>query len=342
MTAYSNQGPFTLEAGADLKAFRFVRIQAGKAVYAGAGDEPIGVVVHEVDNGMPASIRPMAGDIQKITVTGTIESGAALYVGANGVASGSAVGKQIGINLTAAAANDVIPAIIWGPRGGNDVFSPTSGIFDFKDDFVNLDITATNGLWAEVSDGSGVRVPIGGHGGWLRIRTAASSTNDTLVYSLFKNWKFQADKKLYFETRMKAVESVAGKCIWGIGLADHEAVDMMQDGTGGPAADYDGALLYRVEDSSKIGFQTSNSTSKENNASLADYVAANTYTLGFLYDYNDGTTAKVTPFVNGVAGDVEDLTISGLSDMGVVMAVKCASATLEEINVDYVKVIAER
>jgi len=63
--------------------------------------------------------------------------------------------------------------------------------------------------------------------------------------------------------------------------------------------------------------------------------------LGFVYLPNDGTTAKVVPIVNGVAGTAHDLTISGLEEMHLLLGVKAHSANAQTLEVDWVQVVQE-
>ena len=340
-SAYSNAGPFTLIAGEDLEAFRFVKISSGKAVYADAGDEPIGITAKDVLEDEQVAIIPMTGDIQKIVAAGVIASGGAIYVADDGKASALAVGKQIGICLTTAnsAASDVIPAIVWGPRGGNDVLSKSNGVIEYFNDFFEFDNVAKfNDL---VTDG-GTIGSTDAHGGVLSIATDSTDNDESYVSSAKEIFKFQTNKKLYFETKIKLTEAATNTANWIVGLSDTVAADSLLDIGGGPMASYYGVAFFKVDGTMKIQFETSNAGTQDTDAALADFASGTDYTLGFLYDYNDGVTAKVTPFVNGVAGTARDLVISGLEEMHVLLGAKTGSAHAAALLVDYVMVLAER
>ncbi len=53
--------PFTLTSGEALAADRFVKISASAAVYADAGDEPIGVTRFACASGEDVTITPLCG-----------------------------------------------------------------------------------------------------------------------------------------------------------------------------------------------------------------------------------------------------------------------------------------
>lgn len=347
MTAYSNTGPFTLLAGEALEAFRFVKIVASEAVYAGAGDEPIGITAAIYADGELATIIPLTGDIQKVVAAGVIASGGAIYVAADGKASATAVGKQIGINMTTAntAANDVIPAIIWGPRGGNDMLTPASSVAEFSDDFFDFNTAATTGKWnITVADAGadGITGMTDAANGVVQVYCDGDDNDEAYVSSVAESWKFQTDKKLYFETKIKLTEAATDVANWIIGLSDTVAANSLKDNGGGPMDSYDGVVFFKVDGTMKIQFETSNAGTQVTDAALADFVSGTDYTLGFLYDYNDGTTAKVTPFVNGVAGTARNLAIAGLEEMHILFGVKAGGAKEEALKVDYIKVLTER
>lgn len=339
-SAYSNAGPFTLQAGNALEAFRFVKISSGKAVYADAGDEPIGITAAKYDADELASIIPLTGVIDKLTASAAISAGGAIYVANDGKVSSAPVGKQIGIALLAATANnDVVSAVVWGPRGGNDVLSKSNGVIEYFNDFFEFDDVAK--FDDAVTDG-GTIDSTDAHGGVLSIATVNTDNAESYVSSKFEVFKFQTNKKLYFETKIKLTEAATNTANWIVGLSDTVAADSLLDNGGGPMASYDGVVFFKVDGTMKIQFETSNAGTQVTDANVANFVSATDYTLGFLYDYNDGVTAKVTPFVNGVAGTARDLVISGLEEMHILLGAKTGSAHAAALLVDYVMVLAER
>jgi len=341
--AYETEGPFTITAGEALVADRLVLLSSSTAMYADGGEEPIGLTTDVIASGSPASIKPLDGRVKKVTGSKAISAGAAIYPTTDGKVSDAAVGKQIGILLTAITADGGKgAAIVWGPRGGNDMFSSThKTLIEYFDDFFEYDTTIN---WAVVEDaGAGTGdVLTDAAGGVLNVGCDGDDNDECYVSSVAEVFKFQTTKKIYFECKIKLTEANTDDANFIIGLSDTVAADSLVDNGAGPMASYDGAVFFKVDGTMKIQFETSNAAAQVTNATLADFVSATDYVLGILYDYNDGVTAKVTPYVNGVAGTAHDLTIAGLEEMHVLMGVKAGDVAEENLLVDYVHVIAER
>jgi len=344
--AHRNEGPITLISGEALAEARLVKLSTGKAVYAAAGDEPIGITDAAVANNERVTLYPLKGHIERVTASKAISAGSAIFVADDGKVSDAAVGKQIGINFQAATADGgKVAAQVWGPRGGNDMLSAKGSLCEFFDDFLDFNTVATTGKW-------NVTVADAGAGGTTGMTDAANGVvqvycdgddnDEAYVSSVAECWKFQTAKRLYFETKVKLTEANTDDANFIIGLSDTVAANSLQNDGDGPMASYDGAVFFKVDGTMKIQFETSNAAAQVTNATLADFASATEYTLGFFYDFNDGVTAKVTPFVNGVAGTTHDLTIAGLEEMHILFGVKAGGANEEALLVDYIHIATER
>lgn len=218
----------------------------------------------------------------------------------------------------------------------------------WMDDFIGADATtisagADSSLgYNIVSDGVGATGISDGLGGWLDIVTGGSDNNETYFASVGEAFLFDTDKKLAFKARIKLTEANDDDANWIIGLSDNGAANFLQDDGDGPAASYDGAVFFKVDGTMTIQFETSNAATQVTNAALATFVSGTTYNLTFVYDYNDGVTGYITPYVNGVAGTRHAITIAGLQEMHVVMGVKAGGGNAETFQVDYVAVAQER
>ena len=341
--AYENDGPFTIVSGEALAADRLVLLSSSTAMYSDGGEEPIGVTKDNVAITTPVTLQPLNGCIRKVTGSKAISAGAAIYATTDGKVSDAAVGTQLGILLEAITANGgKAAAILWGPRGGNDLFSSHKSIVEFFDDFFAYDDTATVGNWVEVHDGTPTTGVIDGAGGIASFATGATGENETYISSMTEAFLFQATKKLFFEARVKLTEANTDDANIIIGLSDTVAADSLLDAGAGPMASYDGVVFFKVLNGTVWQFEASNAAVQDTEASVGAFSDGAWQTLGFLYDYNDGVTATITPYVDGVAGTAVSLTIAGLAEMHILLGAKAGGANAETLLVDYVHVVTER
>jgi len=341
--AYRNEGPFTLTSGEALVADRLVLLSSSTAKYADGGEEPVGITTEAVATATPVACECLNGSVRKVTASKAISAGAAIYVTTDGKVSDAAVGKQIGIALQAATADGGrIAAIIWGPRGGNDALSARGRNIEFFDDFFTYDDTATVGDYVEVHDGTPATAATDAAGGVFSMACGATDENETYVSSMHEVFKFTTTEMLLFEARVKLTEAATDDANIIVGLSDTVAADSMLDAGAGPMASYDGAVFFKVDGGTVWQFETSNAATQKTLTSAGAFTDGAWTKLGFLYDYNDGVTANVTPFVNGVAGTAQTLTIAGLEEMHILLGVKAGGSNAETLLVDYVHVVTER
>ncbi len=339
--AIQNAGPFTMVSGEALAAERLVLMSSSTLIYADGGEEPIGITKQAVASGALVAVELLQGTVLKVTGSKAITAGTAIYVTTDGKVSDSAVGKQIGILIEAITADGgKAGALMWGPRGGNDVFATSiNTIFKYEDDFFFFDDTDD---WIDTVSDGGTIDSIDAAGGVLSIASTANDNDESYVSSIREAWIFNTTKKVFFQTRIKLTEANTPDANWIIGLSDTVSANFLQDGGGGPAASYDGAVFFKADAVLKIQFETSNGGTQVTNADVDDFTSAAWVTLAFLYDFNDGTTATITPYVDGVAGTAHALTISGMQEMHVVMGVKAGGGNAETLLVDYIHVQQER
>jgi len=152
---------------------------------------------------------------------------------------------------------------------------------------------------------------------------------------------FNTTDYVFFEASVKhTAASTDGKSSFSCGLSDTVGANSHTD-AGSIMASFDGALFFKGEDDN-IDFVTSNATTQVRNE-VKTWTDGSTHKLGFIYDPNDGTTAKVTPIVDGSAEGLttHDLTISGLAEMHILFGIKTHEAAQQTpgLEVDYVSVV---
>ena len=120
-----NEGPKTYTAGTDLLAKRRVKIESGtvttppEVVYAGAGEDFIGVTEYAVLDGEPVAIKlnNQSGTFEiECLVDSAIARGTVLYGGANGVVTDASSGTAQGISNEVGADGQHIEVGLWNVK----------------------------------------------------------------------------------------------------------------------------------------------------------------------------------------------------------------------------------
>lgn len=198
-----------------------------------------------------------------------------------------------------------------------------------RDDFFATDNTNNYTL---VTDAGGTAVVIDDINGTMRITNNGTDNDESYLSTKAENWLF-ATRPIVFEAQVNAT----GDHNFIVGLSDTVGANFLQDSEAGPAASYDGAVFF-VDGGSYWKFETSNAGTQVTNATFAAYSSGDGIRLGFIYDPNDGTTGKITPFVNGVAGTTHSITLSGLEEMHVVFGAKNKTAAAAVLDIDYFQI----
>ena len=216
----------------------------------------------------------------------------------------------------------------------------------YMDDFINIPIDDSTGFptaWTidtDTATGTGGVVDL--LGGWMNVSATNTDNFGTTLSTIGESFVFDTDKKFILKCRVQLTEGNTDDANWAIGVSTVATKDFLQNDGAGPAATYDGAVFFKVDGTMKIQFETSNAGTQVTNATLADFVSATSYNLAFIYDYGDGVTGSITPYVNGTAGTAHAITIAGLETMHFVMSVKTGDTNAEAFLVDYVAISQER
>lgn len=230
---------------------------------------------------------------------------------------------------------------VYGPANTLWKFAPVleavqdpAGYALFEDDFYGLDTTNNYTL---VTDAGGTAALNDQANGVLLITNNGSDNDESYLSSKAESWLFAASKPLWFEAYVTGV----GEHNFVVGLSDTVGANFLQDSEAGPAASYDGAVFF-VDGGAVWKFETSNAGTQVTTASAGTYTTATGIRLGFIFDPNDGTTGKITPYVNGVVGTTHDITLSGLEEMHLVFGAKNKTAAAAVFAVDYARVLQAR
>lgn len=231
------------------------------------------------------------------------------------------------------------------------MLNPTKYVVHFDDFVYPASATASDvTAWTAVNDSAtGTPAFQDAAGGIFNIVTAAADNDYSAYSSVNEVFKFASGKKLWFEARLKVAEATTSESTWWVGLTDTLTTGGMQANAAGPLASYDGALFFKTpETSMTINFETSNAGTQSTSSNVATTVT-NTWTKVAFYFDGTATTSKITPYwaVNDATewtkGTPQDITLSGLEEMHVVMGVKAGpTAGAETLQLDYILVIQER
>lgn len=221
--------------------------------------------------------------------------------------------------------------------------SDPGNYFLFQSDFRTIDTTATTGDWAVVKDGV-VATPslLDAAGGVVSVATDINNNDEIYVSSMAENWLFAPSKPLWFEARLALTEANVDDANIIVGLSDTVAANSLLDNGAGPMASYDGAVWFKVDGGTVWQFETSNAGTQVTTASAGAFLSNTFYRVGFVYDPADGVTGSITPYLNGVEGTAQAITIAGLEEMHILFGAKAGGGAVETLRVDYVQCLAVR
>ena len=355
--AYENEGPFTGPSGEALAKDRLVKLSAGTWVYADTGDEALAITRNAVTAASkPVALTPInAGGVRKVTGSNAIAAGSVIYASNDGKVSDGAVGRRLGVLLTAISADGGKGSAIINVFSG-DALLGDSGAINWMDDFITgvtedgqkFSETADKGDWLKSStDGSAgtadvCNVADDGPGGILVLTCNAANADNENVQLNGEPFKLALGKQLYFEASVSLLD--VDKCDFFIGLAIAD-VDILGGATDrvGFQNDHDGNIMALVE-------QDTTESKSDTIVDIADCAAianfgATAVKLAFFWD---GVSA-VKFYVDGVlkitkTDNATTIVIPDDEALSPVFQIKTytGAAAVQTAWIDYIKVAAAR
>jgi hypothetical protein len=217
---------------------------------------------------------------------------------------------------------------LWGNCPWINSLLDPSLAFTFFDDFL-LPASATMSdvmAWTVGTDGSsGTDAFQDAAGGVVNLVTAAADNDYKTWSSVAENWLFASGKKLWFEARFKLSEANTNESTWWFGFTDTLTTGGMQANASGPLASYDGALIWKTPETAlTVNFETSNAGTQNTLSEFATSASNTWQRAGFYFD-GTATTSTITPYFHDgtswTAGTAQNITLSGLEEMHLVMGV---------------------
>lgn len=211
-----------------------------------------------------------------------------------------------------------------------------------RDDFQGMNNVATSGLWKVTKDGTVTQTILDRAGGWLNLVTDVNDNDEVYVATQGEMFLFAAAKPIWFEAKVELTEANTDDANILVGLLDVAGANSLVDNGAGPPSSYSGAVWFKVDGGTVWQFETSKSTTQNTTASAGTFTSGTANRLGFVYDPNDGTTGKITPYLDGVEGTTLDITIASATEMRLAFGVKAGGANAETLKVDWVQCLAVR
>ena len=167
---------------------------------------------------------------------------------------------------------------------------------------------------------------------------SVGAEDETYLGSENKTWILQSNKDLWYESRVKFTEAATDEANIVVGLSSIYTANFLLDADAGPAASYDGIVLFKVggggtvwqAESSQAGNQTTLT-------SVQTRVSGSWIDIGFHVTSN----ATIDYYLNGVQVGSLATNLPTVA-MGLVWGAKNGTTSHEKLYVDYVQVIQLR
>lgn len=214
--------------------------------------------------------------------------------------------------------------------------------FGFVEDFFHF----TDGDLLVGSGDTAVMTETAGHGGLITLApTAVTDEHEAYLTTPVANFKFQVNKPLAARCRIKLTEAVAGTANIIFGFMETADVtppitppDALQDAGAGPPADYDGAVIFKVDGGSVWQAETSVGTTQNTDTDVGTFVDDTFVDLEVAWN----GVNKVIFRRNGVLVSKQTLALGTMANMYLVLGVKNGSAAKETLTIDYLAVNGKR
>lgn len=222
---------------------------------------------------------------------------------------------------------------------------------EYVDHFVGLDTTRWNTLEADAN--GDVAHDVDGANGIVQLLVTTTDNEEAYLYSN-ELFDFDRNKSYIVWARLQFAEAATDDANVMFGLMEGVAANSLQDNGAGPAADYDGALFFKVDGGTRWQFETSEGTAQE--TTDLDYTAggASYHTLAIQVMAKSATELEITPWIDPLGGNnlkqarpygvsprvplvKHNLTLASTTgEMAVVVGLKNGGANSETVNVDLI------
>lgn len=166
---------------------------------------------------------------------------------------------------------------------------------------------------------------------------SAADNDEAYVGSESTVWILGSGKDIWFESRVKFTEANTDDANIIVGLSSLYNANILQDAGGGPAADYDGIVFFKVDGGTVWQAQCSQSTNQTILTDVQSRTSGSWTDLGF----HVSSTGTVDYYINGIQVSTIDTNLPTAA-MGLLVGAKNGDTNLETLFVDYIKVVQLR
>jgi hypothetical protein len=209
------------------------------------------------------------------------------------------------------------------------------------DDFV---FDADTNQFSTVATDSGTATVGDAVGGVLVLAPSdgtVADNDEVYVRTANELFKFASDKPAYFKARIQYAEANTDDANIAFGFMNAVAANSILDNGGGPAADYSGAVFFKVDGGTVWNCENSDSTTQK--TTVTDVTAGGSSYVEFEIEVQPkaGSKMDIVFKINGVVvAKHSDQTFANATEMCAFVGAKNGGANNESISVDYI--IAEQ
>ena len=205
----------------------------------------------------------------------------------------------------------------------------------FERDFLGADVAD----FTVVGDGSKSFAVGTTLNGWLGVSPGSTTDNDECYGITPTAFSFAANKPVFFSASCKLTEANTDDSNIVLGFSTIGTANFLVDNGAGPAANYDGALFFKVDGDMHWQTETSHTTTQQTSATAAVFASATTYELGI---YWDGSASVFFYLDRSLIATHTTANALPTSNMGIVFGCKNGGTNQETLLADWVVVQGSR
>ena len=343
LSASFNDGGYkTFRAGEALLVNLLVKLNSdGEVILAGPGDDPIGIVSALGAGYGAAGTLVTVCLLNKqgtavVTASAAIALGAKVYPAAAGKVSSSSTGRAVGIALLAATtAGDEIEVLLLESLAASGLIASFQIFSDFPYFVSGEAFTAvlTDSGTASVSDGRGGLLDLVPSDGTV------ADNDEAYLKSTAEIFLFADGNPLYFCSELGWLEANTDDASVFAGFMSAIAANSIVDTTGLPAANFSGAIFFKVDGGATWRAMVSIGTT-QTEVTLTNIPAppgdGERQKLEIAVVPTSSTAATAYFYIDGVLVGSQSFTYTGATEMNVGAGIKNGSANNESLEIDYI------